>query len=70
MHDRCLKIETIGIVGAKETDKSATSTKLEVNPANSVSLKRSSQFVRSDALSPNSVNRLLIESELEIINRR
>ena len=64
-----MKIETIGIVGAKETSKSG-STQLDVNPANSVSLKRSSQFVRSDALSPNSVNRLLIESELEKINRR
>ena len=34
----------------------------------SVSLKRSEQFVRSDALSPNAVNRLSMESELEKIN--
>ena len=32
--------------------------------------KRNSKFVRSDALSPNSVNRLIIETELEKINRR
>ena len=34
----------------------------------SVSLKRSEQFVRSDALSPNAVNRLSMESELEKMN--
>ena len=34
----------------------------------SVSLKRSEQFVRSDALSPNAVNRLSMESELEKLN--
>ena len=32
--------------------------------------KRNSKFVRSDALSPNSVNRLIIETELEKITRR
>ena len=32
--------------------------------------KRNSKFVRSDALSPNSVNRLIIETELEKINRK
>lgn len=32
--------------------------------------KRNSKFVRSDALSPNSVNRLIIETELEKMNRR
>ena len=31
--------------------------------------KRNSKFVRSDALSPNSVNRLIIETELEKITR-
>ena len=65
MRETCQKIETRGRVG-KESNK-----QLEVNSINSVSLKRSSQFVRSDALSPNSVNRLLIESvELEKINKR
>ena len=32
--------------------------------------KRNSKFVRSDALSPNSVNKLIIESEMEKINRK
>ena len=35
----------------------------------SVSHKRSEQFVRSDALSPNAVNRLSMESELEKTNQ-
>ena len=32
--------------------------------------KRNSKFVRSDALSPNSVNKLIIETEMEKINRK
>ena len=32
--------------------------------------KRNSRFVRSDALSPNSVNKLIIEAEMEKINRK
>ena len=49
-----------GIVGP-----GSSTTKLAVTSECSVSQKRSSQFVRSDALSPNSVNKLMIESELD-----
>ena len=57
-------------INRSDMEHSSKDSKRDSTSRSNVNRRSAKKFVRSDALSPNSANKFLIEAELEKINRR